>query len=188
MRNIQELIDYAKANPGKVNWASSGIGTGGHLAVEQFQMRTQTKVVHVAFKGAGPALVSLMGGNVQLLIAVPGVYMQHIKAGRVRALAVGSLQRVPILPDVPTLNESGLPGMETSSWYGLVAPTGTPATVIKMLHAATVKALAAPEIKTRMLADGVIASGNSPEQFGQEMRTESAMWARVIKQAGIRLD
>jgi tripartite-type tricarboxylate transporter receptor subunit TctC len=187
-RNVQELIEYCKANPGKVNWASSGIGTGGHLSIEQFQMRTQTKVVHVAFKGAGPALVSLMGGSVQLLIAVPGVYMQHIKSGRVRALAVGSLQRIPILPEVPTLNESGLPGMETSSWYGLVAPAGTPAAVIKTLHAATLKALAAPEIKARMLADGVIASGNTPEQFAQEMRSESAMWARVIKQAGIRLD
>jgi tripartite-type tricarboxylate transporter receptor subunit TctC len=187
-RNVQELIEYCKANPDKVNWASSGIGTGGHLAVEQFQMRTRTKVVHVAFKGAGPALVSLIGGSVQLLIAVPGVFMQHIKGGRVRALAVGSPQRVPILPEVPTLNESGLPGMETSSWYGLVAPTGTPAAAIKTLHAATVKALSTPEIKARMLTDGVIASGNTPEQFAQEMHTESAMWARVIKQAGIKLD
>lgn len=187
-RNVQELIEYCKANAGKVNWASSGIGTGGHLAIEQFQLRTNTKVVHVAFKGAGPALVSLIGGSVQLLIAVPGVFMQHIKGGRVRALAVGSLQRIPVLPEVPTLNESGLPGMESGSWYGLIAPTGTPAVAIKTLHAATVKVLKMPEVASRLLADGVIASGNTPEQFAQEMRTESAMWARVIKAAGIKLD
>ncbi len=125
VRNIQELIDYCKANPGKVNWASSGIGTGGHLAVEQFQMRTQTKVVHVAFKGAGPALVSLMGGNVQLLIAVPGVYMQHIKAGRVRALAVGSLQRVLFCRTCPPSTNRACPAWKRRrgmAWWHPQAP------------------------------------------------------------------
>lgn len=187
-RNVQELIEYCKANSGKVAWASSGIGTGGHLAVEQFQLRTNTKVVHVAFKGAGPAVVSLIGGNVQVLVAVPGVFVQHIKVGRVRALAVGSLQRIAILPEVPTLNESGLPGMESGSWYGLIAPTGTPAVAIRTLHEATVKVLKMPEIATRLLADGVIASGNTPEQFAKEIRAESAVFARVIKQAGIKQD
>lgn len=188
VRSTQELIDYAKANPGKLNWASSGIGTGGHLAVELFQMRTHSKVVHVSFKGAGPALVSLLGGNVHLLIAVPGVFMPHIKAGRVRALAVGSLQRLQVMPDVPTLDESGLPGMQTGSWYGLVAPSGTSAIAISTLHAATVKSLKLPEIVARQTADGLIPSGNTPEQFAKEIRAESAVWAKVIKQAGIRLD
>ena len=187
-RNLQELIDYCKANPGKLAWASSGIGTGGHLAVEQFQLRTNTKVVHVAFKGAGPAVVSLIGGNVQVLVAVPGVFIQHLKAGRLRALAVGSLQRVPILPDVPTLHESGLPGMESGSWYGLIAPTGTPAVAIRTLHEATVKVLKRPEINARLRADGTLPSGNSPEQFAQEIRAESATFARIIKNAGIRLE
>ena len=188
VRNVQELIDYVKANPGKINWASSGIGTGGHLAIEQFQFRTQTKVTHVSFKGAAPALVSLIGGDVQLLVAVPGVFLPHLKAGRVRALAVGSLQRLPVLPDVPTLNESGLPGMESGSWYGLVAPTGTPVLAIKTLHAATVKVLKIPEVASRLQSDGAIASGNTPEQFANEIRNESALWAKVIKQAGIKLD
>jgi tripartite-type tricarboxylate transporter receptor subunit TctC len=187
-RTVQELIDYAKANPGKINWASSGIGTGGHLAAELFQMRTRSKVVHVSFKGAGPALVSLMGGDMHLLVAVPGVFMRHIKAGRVRALAVGTLQRVPVLRDVPTLDESGLPGMQSGSWYGLIAPTGTPAGAVKKLYETTVKALKLPEIMTRMQADGVLASGNTPEQFAREIRDESAMFARVIKQVGIKLD
>lgn len=188
VRSTQELIDYARANPGKLNWASSGIGTGGHLAIELFQMRTGSKVVHVSFKGAGPALVSLLGGNVNLLIAVPGVFMPHIKAGRIRAIAVGSLQRLQVMPEVATLDESGLPGMQTGSWYGLVAPAGTPVVAIKTLHAATAKALKLPEIVARQTADGLISSGNTPEQFAKEIRAESAVWAKVIQQAGIKLD
>ena len=187
-RSVQELIDYAKANPGKVNWASSGIGSGGHLGLELIQSRAGIKVVHVAYKGAGPALVGVIGGNVHLLLAGPGVFMQHVKAGRIRALAIGSLQRLPILPEVPTLNEAGLPGMESGSWYGLFAPAGTPASIVKFMHTATVKVLSAPEHAARLAADGAIASGNTPEVFGKEIRAESAMWARVIKQAGVKLD
>jgi len=187
-RSVQELIDYAKANPGKLNWASSGIGAGGHLALELVQIKAGIKVVHVVYKGAGPALIAVIGGDAQLLFGGPGVFMPHLKAGRVRALAIGSLQRIAILPEVPTLNESGLPGMETGSWYGLVAPAGTPAAVVKLINAAAVKVLNMPESGARLAADGAIVSGNTPEQFGQEIRAESAMWGRVIKQAGIKLD
>lgn len=188
VRNVQELIEYAKANPGKVNWASSGMGTGGHLGIELMQVKTGIKVVHVAYKGAAPALVGLIGGNVQLLLAGPGVFMQHIKAGRVRAIAAGSLQRVPILPDLPTLHESGLPGMESGSWHGLVAPTGTPTPIIQLLHATTVKILQMPETVARLGADGAIPSGVTPAQFAKEIRSEADTWARVIKQAGVKLD
>jgi len=187
-RSVQELIDYAKANPGKLNWASSGIGAGGHLALELVQIKAGIKVVHVVYKGAGPALIAVIGGDAQLLFGGPGVFMPHLKAGRVRALAIGSLQRIAILPDVPTLNESGLPGMETGSWYGLVAPAATPAPIIKLIHAAAIKVLNMPESGARLAADGAILSGNTPEQFGQEIRAESAMWGRLIKQAGIKLD
>lgn len=187
-RTVQELISHAKANPGKVNWASSAVGSGGHLAVELIQVKAGIKVVHVAYKGAGPALVGLVGGNVQLLFAGPGVVMQHIKAGRIRALAVGSLQRLAILPEVPTLHESGFPGMETGSWHGLMAPTGTPSAVIKYLHAATVKVLSIPENVARLAADGAIVSANTPEQFRKDIDAETATWARVIKQANIKLD
>ena len=187
-RTVQELIEYAKANPGKINWASSGIGSGGHLAVELIQIKAGIKVVHVSYKGAGPALIGVLGGNVHLLFAGPGVFMQHIKAGRVRALAIGSLQRIPILPEVPTLNESGFPGMESGSWHGLMAPTATPGAIIRFMHAATVKVLNLPESASRLAADGAIASGNTPEQFGKDIRAEAAMWARVIKEAGIKLD
>ena len=187
-RSVQELVEYARANPGKVNWASSGIGTGGHLGIELMQVKAGIKVVHVAYKGAGPALVGLIGGNVQLLLAGPGVFMQHIKAGRVRALAAGSLQRIAILPEVPTLNESGFPGMESGSWHGLLAPTGTPLPIIRFIRAATVKVLNMPETASRLAGDGAIVSGNAPEQFAKDIRNEAAMWARVIKQVGIKLD
>ncbi len=187
-RNMQDLIDFAKANPGKVNWASSSVGSGGHLAVELIQAKTGIKVVHVAYKGAGPALVGLIGGNVQLLFAGPGVLTPHLKAARVRALAIGSLQRIAILPDVPTLDESGLSGMETGSWHGLMAPARTPASVIKFLHAATVKVLNTPEIAARLAADGALVSGNTPEQFSKDIRAETTMWARVIKEAGVKLE
>ena len=187
-RTVQELIDYARANPGKINWASSGIGSGGHLAIELVQIKTGIKVVHVVYKGAGPALIAVMSGDSQLLLGGPGVFMQHLKSGRVRALAIGSLQRIPILPDTPTLNEAGLAGMETGSWYGLVAPARTPAAIISAIHAAAVKVLNMPETASRIAADGAIVSGNTPAQFAQEIRHESAMWARVINQAGIKLD
>ena len=187
-RTIQELIEYAKANPGKVNWASSGIGSGGHLAIELLQIKTGIKVLHIVYKGAGPALIAVIGGDAQLMFGGPGVFMPNLKAGRVRAIVIGSRQRIPILPDVPTLNESGLPGMETGSWYGLVAPAGTPATIIKSIHAATIKVLNMPETTARLAADGAIVSNFTPEQFGQDIRNEAAMWARVIKQAGIKLD
>jgi len=140
------------------------------------------------YKGAGPALIAVIGGDAQLLFGGPGVFMPHLKAGRVRALAIGSMQRIAILPEVPTLNESGLPGMETGSWYGLVAPAGTPASVIRLINAVAIKVLNMPESGARLAADGAIVSGNTPEQFGQEIRAESAMWGRVIKQAGIKLD
>ena len=187
-RTIQELIEYAKANPGKVNWASSGIGSGGHLSIELLQIKTGIKVLHIVYKGAGPALIAVIGGDAQLMFGGPGVFMPNLKAGRVRAIVIGSRQRIPILPDVPTLNESGLPGMETGSWYGLVAPAGTPATIIKSIHAATIKVLNMPETTARLAADGAIVSNFTPEQFGQDIRNEAAMWARVIKQAGIKLD
>ena len=187
-RTIQELVEYAKANPGKVNWASSGTGSGGHLAMELFRIKAGVKVVHVPYKGAGPALVGLLGGNVDLLFAIPGVFMPHLKAGRLRAIGIGSLERIAILPDVPTLNESGFPGLESGSWYGLVAPAATPARVIKFTHAAIVKVLNSPLIAARLAADGATAVGDTPEHFAKSIRNDTVMWARVVKEAGIKVE
>ena len=187
-RTLPELIEYARANPGKVNWASSGIGSGGHLAIEVLRSKARIDVVHIAYKGAGPALVAVIGGDAQLIFGGPGVFMQNLKAGRVRALAIGSLQRIAILPDVPTLSEAGFPGMESGSWYGLVAPKDTPGAVIRLIHAATMKVLNMPETTARLAADGAIPASYTPEQFAQDIRNQAAMWARVIRQAGIKLD
>ncbi len=188
VRTIQELVEYAKGNPGKVNWASSGTGAGGHLAMELFRIKAGVKVVHVPYKGAGPALVGLLGGNVDLLFAIPGVFMPHLKAGRLRAIGIGSLERIAILPDVPTLNESGFRGLESGSWYGLVAPAATPARIIKFTHAATVKVLNSPVIAARLAADGATAVGDTPEHFAKGIRDDTVMWARVIKEAGIKVE
>jgi tripartite-type tricarboxylate transporter receptor subunit TctC len=144
--------------------------------------------VHIAYKGAGPALVAVIGGDAQLIFGGSGVFLPNLKAGRVRALVIGSLQRIPILPEVPTLNESGFSGMETGSWYGLCAPAATPGAVIRVIHAASAKVVHMPETVSRLAADGAIAAGNTPQQFAQDVRNEAAMWARVIKAAGIRLD
>ena len=188
VRTIQELVEYAKVNPGKVNWASSGTGAGGHLAMELFRIKAGVKVVHVPYKGAGPALVGLLGGNVDVLFAIPGVFMPHLKSGRLRAIGIGSLERIAILPDVPTLNESGFPGLESGSWYGLVAPAATPARVIKFTHAATLKVLNSPVIAARLAADGATAVGDTPEHFAKSIRDDTVMWARVVKEAGIKLE
>ena len=188
VRTIQELVEYAKVNPGKVNWASSGTGAGGHLAMELFRIKAGVKVVHVPYKGAGPALVGLLGGNVDVLFAIPGVFMPHLKSGRLRAIGIGSLERIAILPDVPTLNESGFPGLESGSWYGLVAPAATPARVIKFTHAATLKVLNSPVIAARLAADGATAVGDTPEHFAKSIRDDTVMWARVVKEAGIKVE
>lgn len=187
-RTLQELVEYAKANPGKINWASSGTGSGGHLAMELLRIRADIKVVHVPYKGAGPALVGLLGGNVDVLFAIPGVFMPHVKAGRLRAIAIGSLERAAILPDLPTMNESGFPGLQSGSWYGLVVPTGTPARIIRFMHAASVKVMTSPDTTARLAADGASAVANTPEQFAQEIRDDTAMWAKVIRDAGIKVE
>jgi tripartite-type tricarboxylate transporter receptor subunit TctC len=186
-RTIKELVAYAKANPGKVNWGSSGNGAGGHLGMEMFRLLAAIKVVHVPYKGAGPANVGLLGGEIDLLFANPSVFLPHIKAGRLRPIGIGSLKRISALPDVPTFDESGYPGFETGSWYGLVAPAGTPTAIISLLHTETAKVLNLPEITAQFANEGAYASGNTPQAFRQEIRDDTARWAKVIKEANIKL-
>ncbi len=187
VRTMQELVDYAKANPGKVNWASSGPGSGGTLSMELFRLKTGLKFTHVPFKGAGPATVALLSNEADFLFANPGVFVPHIKAGRLRAIAVASTQRISILPDTPTLTEAGYPGFESGSWYGLAAPARTPAKIISLLHAHAVKVLADPDVIARLERDGASAIANTPQAFAQDIRDETAKWARVIKEANIRM-
>ena len=186
-RSVQELIDYAKANPGKTTWAVSGIGSAGHLGMELFRLKTGINVVPVVYKGAGPANVALLGNEADLLFANPGVFMPHIKSGRLRALGVASLKRISILPEVPTMNESGFVGFENGSWYGLAAPARTPTAIITLLHDETVKVLNLPEIIAQFSVDGAQAVGNTPQAFAQEIRDDIARWAKVIKEANIKM-
>ncbi|HYH42757.1 MAG TPA: tripartite tricarboxylate transporter substrate binding protein [Burkholderiales bacterium] len=186
-RTVQEVVDYAKARPGKVNWASSGTGSAGTLTMELFRLKTGIDIAHVPYKGAGPANLALLTNEADLLFANPGVFMPHIKSGRLRAIGATSAQRISILPDTPTFAESGHPGYESGSWYGLAAPARTPPKIIARLHAEAVKVLAEPDIVARLALDGASPVGNTPQAFAQEMRNDIAKWARVIKDANIKM-
>jgi tripartite-type tricarboxylate transporter receptor subunit TctC len=186
-RGVQEMIAHAKASPGKVIWALSGIGSGGHLAMEMLRLATGIEVVRVFYKGAGPATVALISNEADLLFANPGVFMPHIKSGRLRALAVAAKERITVLPDVPTMGESGFPGFESGSWYGLATPTGTPAAIVSLLHRESVQVLKQPDIVARLALDGATPVGNSPQAFAQEIKDDIARWAKVIKAANITL-
>jgi len=187
VRALPELVPYLKANPGKVTWANSGPGAGGHLATEMFRLKTGVDVIRVPYKGAGPALLALLSNEADLLIANPGVFMPHLKSGRLRAIAMCSLQRLALLPEVPTFQESGFPGFESSSWYGLAAPARTPASIINFLNKEVVAVLNQPSIVSHLTLEGASVVGNSPQAFGKEIRDDIAKWAKVIKEADIRM-
>jgi tripartite-type tricarboxylate transporter receptor subunit TctC len=186
-RTVKDIVDYAKANPDQIKWASSGTGSGGMLGMERFRLKLGLKVTHVPYKGAGPATVALISNEADLLFANPGVFMPHIKAGRLRSVAIADAKRIAILPDVPTMTEAGYPGFESGSWYGLAAPARTPAKVISFLHAQTVKVLSEPDVIARLAQDGASPVGNTPQAFAQEIRDDIAKWAKVIKDANIKM-
>jgi tripartite-type tricarboxylate transporter receptor subunit TctC len=186
-RTMHEVVAYAKSNPGKMNWASSGTGSAGTLSMELFRLKTGLRFSHVPYKGAGPAMLALLTNEADILFANPGVFMPHIKSGRLRPIGIASTQRISILPDVPTLAESGYPGFESASWYGLAAPARTPVKIINFLHGTTVKVLADADIVARLAVDGASPVGNTPQAFARELREETDKWAQVIKAAGIKM-
>jgi tripartite-type tricarboxylate transporter receptor subunit TctC len=183
---IQEIAPYAKANPGKLRWASSGTGSAGMLSMELFRLITGIDIITIPYKGAGPALLGVLSNETDLMFANPAVFMPHIKAGRLRALGTASLERSAALPDMPTFHESGFPGFESLSWYGLAAPARTPAAIIALWHKETVAVLNQPDIVARITQDGGMPVGNTPQKFAQEIRDETAKWAKVIKDAGLK--
>ena len=188
VHSVQELIAYAKANPGKLNFASSGNGTSIHLSGELFKSMTGVQMVHVPYKGSAPALADLIGGQVQLMFDNLPSSLQFIKAGKLRALAVTSSARSSALPDLPTLAESGLPGFEASSWFGVLAPAHTPPAIVAKLNAAIGAWLATPEAKEKLSAQGAIPAGGPPEAFVKHIADETAKWAKVVKASGAHID
>jgi len=185
VKTVPELIDYAKANPGSLSFASAGIGTASHLAGELFKVMTGAQLVHVAYRGDGPAMTDLIGGQVQVGFATMTASIQHIRAGRLRALAVTTATRSRALPDIPTVADF-IPGYEASSWFGIAAPKDTPAAIVDGLNRETNAGLADPKIMERLADMGGMVLAGSPADFGKLIADETAKWARVIKAAGIK--
>jgi len=185
---IKELVAAAKARPGRINYASSGPGTGGHLSVELLKFQTGIDLVHVPYKGAGPALIDLIGGQVQVMCTSPLPAMPHVKSGKLKALGMTSRTRSRAAPEVPTVAEQGLPGFESSLWYALMGPAATPQTVIRRVHAETVKILKSPELAEQLLSQGAEPVGSSPQELSRFIKSEIDRWTRVITQANIRAD
>jgi tripartite-type tricarboxylate transporter receptor subunit TctC len=187
-RTIQEFIALAKKQPGKMSYASGGIGGVQHMSTELLKQEAKIDLLHVPYKGTGPGLIDLIGGQVQLtLTSVPSL-VPHIKSGKLRALAVTGEKRVPATPDVPTFKESGLPGVSVVIWYGMLAPTGMPPAVVNRIAGAVAEAAASPDVKEKMLRSGAEAVGNKPSEFGPYFHSERARWVKLAKQANIRLD
>ena len=189
--SVPALIRYAKANPGKLNMASSGNGTSIHLSGELFKTLTGTFMLHLPYRGSGPALLDLIGGNMDLMFDNLPSALPQIKAGKLKALAVTSATRSSALPELPTIEEVGGPalkGYEASSWFGLLAPAGTPADIVNRLQQETAKALASPALKERLVAQGAIPSGMTPAEFTRFIAAETAKWAKVVKAAGAKVD
>lgn len=193
-RNIQTVLDfiaYAKANPGKLNMASSGNGTSIHLAGELFKSMSGTYMVHFPYKGSNPAMLDLLGGSMDVMFDNLPSAMPHIKSGKLKALAVTSGQRSEALVDVPTVEEAGgatLKGYEASSWFGLLAPAGTPPEVVRRIQQETAKAMSTPVVKEKLLSQGAIPGGNTPEEFAKFIDAEHKKWAQVVKASGAKVD
>ena len=184
--NLSELIALAKAKPGTLNFASSGPGSMPHLAGEMLKRHAGIDIAHVPYRGAAPAVNDLIGGHVQMMFMDVAVLLPHVQSGSAKAMAVGSKERISVLPDLPTTAELGFPKVEADNWYGIVAPAGIPADVAMTLHKAIVAALHAPDVSAKLAEQGAIAVGNSPAQFAAYLKSEIEKWADVIRTAGLK--
>jgi len=188
VRSVKELAALARARPGQVNFAGSGSGSTPHLAAELFNTLANVKMVHVPYRGTGPAIVGLMSGEASVMFMPTTNAVPLVKAGRLRALAVTSRGRVPAMPELPTVSESGLKGYESSQWYGLLAPAGTPVEVLDLLNSHVSKIMQAPDLKPRLTADGLVAAGSTRTQFAAHIKSEITKWAKVIRLSGAKVD
>jgi tripartite-type tricarboxylate transporter receptor subunit TctC len=188
VKTFQELVAYAKANPGKLNFASPGAGSGAHLAGELLQLDAGLKLTHVPYKGLAPAVTDLLGGQVQMMFAGVSTIVQNVKAGKLRALAVAGPHRLDALPGVPTVAESGYPGFDVTSWYGIVARSGTPPAIIRKVSEDMAQALRQPDVVKKLEDLGLEPVGNTPQQFGELIQAESRKWGDIVKKANIRVE
>ena len=185
-KSVKELIALAKAK--SLNCGSSGVGGAGHLALELFNLQTGTKITHVPYKGGGPAMIDLLGGNINLIFATAASSVGHIKSGKIRALAVTTARRAPLVPDLPTIAETGLKGFEANNWYGVVVPAKTPRAIINRLNKDVASALTVPGTKELLFKQGLDVAPDSPESFGAYIKSETVKWAKVIKAAGLKAE
>jgi tripartite-type tricarboxylate transporter receptor subunit TctC len=186
--SLSELTALAKAHPGKLNYASNGNGSSAQLAAVLYESMAGVRMVHVPYKGVAQALVELMSGEVQVMFGTLVAILPHIKAGRLRALAVTGKNRSASLPEVPTLAEAGLPGYEAGSWYGILAPAGTPAAVVARLNSEINRAIRQPEVRERLAADGAEVIGGTPDDFASHLKIELSRMGKLVRQAGIRTE
>ena len=188
VNSVKELVEYARKNPGKINYGTSGNGTSVHLAMELFKSMTQTHMLHIPYKGSAPVVADLIAGQVDVMFDNMPNVIGHVRAGKLKPLAVSTAQRSPLAPEIPTVAESGVPGYELSAWFGVLAPAGTPRDIIARLNAEIVKLLNSPEVKDRFLKQGVEVRTTTPEQFSTFLNSEVARWARVVQDANIKAD
>lgn len=188
VKSVKELVDYAKANPGKLNFASSGSGTSIHMAGELFKQEAQIDVTHIPYKGSSPAMTDLIGGQVQYMFDNMPSAWPHVEAGKLRALAVTTAERSKTAPDLPTMKESGFPNFDVSSWFGIIAPKGTPDDIVNKLNKTILAALAKPDVQARLQDLGAIPANTTPAEFGAFIQSEVNNWAKVVKASGATVD
>jgi tripartite-type tricarboxylate transporter receptor subunit TctC len=187
-KNLKELIALARSNPGKLNYASSGPGSSNMMAGELFKLMARVNIIHVPYKGNAPALTDTIGGHVEMIFSGVPALLPHIHSGRLRAIAIGSLKRFPAIPNVPTIDESGLKGYEATTWFGLMAPVKTPQEIVTRLNAEVARIQASAEVRDRFINEGIEPIGGSPEQFGAFIRDEIDKYAKVVKAANLRAE
>ena len=188
VNSVNELVALAKAKPGEVYYASAGFGTFTHLSCELFRIMAGINVVHVPFKGGGPAMLEVMSGRTQYTMGTILQAMPHIRSGRLKVLGIGGAKRIATLPDTPTIAESGVPGYEASNWWGIIAPAGTSPAIVKRLHADTTAILTTPETQKWFATEGAEVANMAPEQFARYIVSEMAKWGKVVKEAGIKAE
>ena len=186
--SVKELIAIGKARPGELNFGSGGVGTTPHMAGELFAMMSGIKMTNISYKGEQPALTDMLGGQLPMMFSNVAAAMQHVKSGKLRGLAVTSAARIDAAPGLPTVAEAGLPGYETETWLGLIAPSATPRDIVARINAEVLRVMALPDVRDKLLAQGLTLSRSTPDQFAAHIRSEHAKWSKLIKEAGIKAE